>query len=109
MPLRAKMHVPVELVRQGGRARWFRLSTAVSAEGLSLAHVVPEELDGPLAVAFHLPGDTVPIRCRGQAAEEIVGEGEDERAEPRAISFLDIDEEARGRISHYVNERLGLS
>jgi hypothetical protein len=109
MPLRAKMHVPVELVRLGGRERWFRLSTAVSAEALSLAHVIPEDLDGPLAVAFHLPGDAVPVRCQGRALEEVMGEGEEEHAERRAIAFLDIEEDARTRIVNYVNERLGLS
>jgi hypothetical protein len=109
MPLRAKMHVPVELVRQGGRARWFRLSTAVSADALSLAHVIPEDLDGPLGIAFHLPGDAAPVRCRGRAVEEVVGEGEDERAERRGVAFVDIEEEARARIVNYVNERLGLS
>src|SRR6185312_6225366 len=101
MPLRAKMHVPVELVRQGGRARWFRLSSAVSAEAVSLSQVVPEELDGPLAVAFHLPGDASPVRCRGRAVEEVVGEGEEERAERRAVAFLDLEDEARGRIVNY--------
>ncbi len=109
MPLCAKMHVPVELTRQGGRARWFRLTRAVSVDTLSLAPNIPEELDGPLAVAFHLPGDAAPIRCRGRAVEEVVGEGEEERAERRGLAFLDLDEEARGRIVNYVNERLGLS
>ncbi len=109
MPLCAKMQVPVELRRQGGPARWFRLTSEVSAEALSLAEVVPEELDGPLAVAFHLPGDAAPIRCRGRAVEEVVGEGEHERAERRGVAFLDLDEQARGRIVNYVNERLGLS
>ncbi len=108
MSLRAPMHVPVEILRPGGRARWFRLASGVSAEALSLAHVVPDELDGPLAVAFHLPGDAAAIRCRARAVEEVVGEGEEERAERRGLAFLDLDEAARGRIVNYVNERLGL-
>ena len=103
------MHVPVEILRRDGRTRWFRLTTHVSAESLRFAHVVPEELDGPLAIAFHLPGDAVPVRCGGRVVEEVVGEGEDERAERRAVVFSDLDETARGRIVDYVTERLGLS
>jgi hypothetical protein len=103
------MHVPVELLRRDGRTRWFRLTTGVSAEGLRFAHVVPEELDGPLQVAFHLPGDAAPVRCGGRTVEEVVGEGEEEHAERRAIVFSDVDDAARERIIHYVTERLGLS
>jgi hypothetical protein len=109
MSLRAPMHVPVEILRRDGRTRWFRLTTHVSAESLRFAHVVPEELDGPLAVAFHLPGDAVAVRCGGRALEEVVGEGEEEHAERRGIGFVDLDEEARTRIVNYVTERLGLS
>ena len=109
MSPRAQMHVPVEISRRDGRTRWFRLTTDVSAEALRFAHVIPEELDGPLAIAFHLPGDAVPVRCSGRAVEEVVGEGEDEHAERRAIVFADLDEAARARITTYVNERLGLS
>jgi hypothetical protein len=106
MSLRAPLHVPAEL-RQDQRRRWFRLTDAVSVEGLSLAHVVPEELDGSLAVAFHLPGDGEAIRCVGRVAEEIVGHGETEHAERRAIRFDDLAEAARTRIANYVTERLG--
>jgi hypothetical protein len=103
------MHVPVEILRRDGRTRWFRLTTHVSPETLRFAHVVPEELDGPLVIAFHLPGDGVPVRCGGRAVEEVVGEGEDEHAERRAIAFVDLDDASRTRIVNYVTERLGLS
>ena len=106
MTQRAPMHVPVEILRRDGRTRWFRLATDISADALRLAHVLPEELDGPLAVAFHLPGDAVPVRCGGRAVEVVVGEGEEERAERRAIALSDLDEAARARITHYVTERL---
>jgi hypothetical protein len=106
MPLRAPLHVPAEL-RQDRRRRWFRLTEAVSVEGLSVAHVVPEDLDGPLSIAFHLPGDPQPIACQGRVGEEIVGEGEGAHPERRAIVFLDIEEQARTRIANYVTERLG--
>ena len=105
--LRAPLHVPVEL-RLDARNRWFRLASLVSVDGVVLAHVAPEELDGPVDVAFVLPGDAVPIRCRGRVSEERVGEGEDEHAERRAIVFADVDEPTRTRIAHYVNERSGL-
>jgi hypothetical protein len=109
MSLLAPMHVPVEILRRDGRTRWFRLTTDVSPERLRFAHVIPEELDGPLQVAFHLPGDSAPVRCSGRTVEEVVGEGEEERAERRAIALSDLDDEARARIIHYVTERLGLS
>ena len=87
--------------------RWFRLSTDVSVEEIRLAHAVPEEVDGPLAIAFHVPGDGAPIRCGGRATELVVGAGEDEHAERRALALSDLDEGARVRITHYLNERLG--
>lgn len=102
------MHVPVEISRDGS-TRWYRLSTHVGVRSLQLAHVIPEELDGPLTVAFHLPGDATVVRCGGRAIEEVVGEGEDEHAERRALALVDIDDAARARITQYVNERLGLS
>ena len=111
MTLYAPMHVPVEIsrvVHGAGTARWYRLSTHVGAESVRLAHVVPEELDGPLTVAFHLPGDATPVRCQGRAREEIGGEGEDEHAERRALALEDLDDAARARITQYVHERLGL-
>ena len=109
MTHRAPMHVPVEILRRDGRTRWFRLTTHVSAESLRFAHVIPEELDGPLALAFHLPGDAEPVRVTGRAVEEIVGEGEDEHAARNAIAFVDLDEASRARITNSVHERLGLS
>jgi hypothetical protein len=108
MTLYAPMHVPVEISRDG-RARWYRLSTHVGAQSLRLAHVVPDELDGPVTVAFHLPGDATAVRCSGRVHEEIVGEGEEEHAERRALTLVDLDDAARARITQYVTERLGLS
>jgi hypothetical protein len=80
----------------------------VSEDAVALAHVIPDELDGPLQLAFHLPGDPDAIACRGCAVEQIVGAGEDERAERSVVSFIDLDELGRARIANYVNERLGL-
>jgi hypothetical protein len=84
------------------------LASGVGSDRLALAHVAPEELEGAVAVAFHLPGDAAPIRCSGRIVEEVVGAGEEERAERRAIELFDVDENARARIEHYVTERLGL-
>ena len=106
MTQRAPMHVPVEILRRDGHTRWFRLTTDISADALRFAQVLPEELDGPLAVAFHLPGDALPVRCGGRAVEEIVGEGEDEHVEHRAIALADLDDASRARIINYVTERL---
>ena len=107
MSYRTPLHVPVEL-RRDGRGRWFRLAEAVSDTEVVLAHIVPEELDGPISVAFHLPGDPERVSCRGRAAEVVVGEGEMQHAERRVVSFIDLDERGRTRIANYVNERLGL-
>ncbi len=107
MPHRTPLHVPVEL-RQDGRGRWFRLADAVSEADVVLAHIVPDELDGPMTVSFHLPGDPERISCRGRATEEVVGEGETQHAERRSVSFIDLDDRGRTRIANYVNERLGL-
>ena len=103
--VRAPLRVPVEL-RHG--ERWFRVAVAVSTDGLALGSAAPAELDGPpVEVAFHLPGDARAIRCVGRAAEERVGEGDEERAELRAIQFLDLQEADRARIASYVEERSG--
>ena len=107
MTQRAPLNVPVEM-RRAGRTRWFRLSAAVSERGLLLAHVAPDALDGPLEIAFHLPGDPAPIRGRGILEEIVVGEGEHERAERRAIELVDVDEAGRARIANYVTERLSV-
>jgi hypothetical protein len=113
MSPRAPVHVPVELRHRRGRdaaplePRWFRLASAVSVEGLVLADVVPDELAGPLDIAFHLPGDREPIRCIGRPSHEVVGTGEDERSERSAVVFSDLDETGRARIVNYVNERVG--
>jgi PilZ domain-containing protein len=109
MTHRAPMHVPVEILRRDGRTRWFRLTTHVSSDSLRFAHLIPDDLDGPLALAFHLPGDPVPLRAAGRAVDEVVGEGEDEHAERYGIAFVDLDEASRARITNYVHERLGLS
>lgn len=106
MSLTAPVRIPIELERSG--ARWFRLAVAVGAEGIDLSSPVPEELDGPLGLRFHLPGDPQPIVCRGRAEEVVIGDGQDEHAERRALGFLDLDEPTRARLQTYVQERLGL-
>jgi hypothetical protein len=107
MSYRAPLCVPVEL-RRDGRSRWFRLTTSINEELVMLAQICPEEIDGVVSVAFHLPGDAVAIRCRGRIAEEVVGEGEEQHAERRIVRFVDLEAEASDRISNYVTERLGL-
>jgi hypothetical protein len=109
MSFRAPLRVPVEL-RRG--TRWFRLAHAVSVEGLALGSAAPEAAEGPVEVAFVLPGAADAIRCHGRVEEQVVGGGEpseDVPAERRAIRFLDLDAQARARIQAYVEERLGLT
>lgn len=107
MSVSAPMVVPVEL-RRDGRNRWFRLTTRCAVDHLALAQMVPDELDGSLELAFHLPGDSATIRCRGRVGEDIVGEGHEEHAERRILHLLDLSPEQRTRISTYITERLGL-
>jgi hypothetical protein len=107
MTQRAPVNIPVEM-RRGGRARWFRLATEIGERDLVIGHVAPESLDGPLDIAFHLPGDPAAIRCRGLLSEIVVGEGETERAERRLIDLIDLDQDARARITTYVTERLSI-
>ncbi len=104
MSLAAPLRVPIEIRRD---QRWFLLAGAVSTDELVLLRGVPAELEGPLAIAFHLPGDREPIRChaRAQAApDEAVGEQD----LGRRLKFLDLGEPERDRILAYVKDRLGL-
>src|SRR5947209_19657281 len=98
MSLRAPLRVPVEL--RASRDRWFRLAHAVGVDGLALGSAAPDEAEGAIEVAFHLPGDAQPIRCRARAQEIVVdaGERESERADKREVRFLDLDEDGRARI-----------
>jgi hypothetical protein len=105
MPLQAPVNVPVEL-RHARLGRWFRMASAVGVEGLRLGQSVPEDLDGPLHIAFHLPGDRDPIGCHGRVVEEVVGSGEEERSERRGIAFIDLDEAGRARIQSYLTVTL---
>jgi hypothetical protein len=105
MSLHAPLRVPVELL---AGARYFRLAHEVGEDGLLFGAAVPDVIEGPVQVRFHLPGDPQPIRCRARPGEVVVGEGHEERAERRAVRFLDLDEEGRARIETYVQGRLGL-
>src|SRR5262249_18158816 len=77
MAMRAPLCVPVEL-RRG--SRWFRLAAEVGTDGLGLSARAPEELIGPLEVAFHLPGDPRTVRCRARLDRAAV-----------ELTFLDLD------------------
>src|SRR5437588_10728972 len=108
MSLRAPLRVPVELKRPPKDGRWFRLAGDVGVDGLSLSQAVPDEVEGPLEIRFHLPGAAPAVTCHGEVTEEIVGEGENERAERRAVRFLDLDENGAAAIQAYLQERLGI-
>ena len=98
------LRVPVEIRRQGEPERWFRLAISLSPAAVELSTAVPEELEGPLEIVFHLPGDRVPISVHARAAERVVDEGEaTERSERRALEFIDLDEEKRTRLIQYLS------
>src|SRR6185503_3578719 len=105
MSLRAPLRVPVELKRSPKDGRWFRLARGVGTDGLSLSSALPDEVEGPLQIRFHLPG-SAEVACHGEVTEEIVGDGDGEHAERRAVRFLDLDENSAARIQAYVTERL---
>ena len=105
MSFRAPLRVPVELKRQN---RWFLLAHSVSVDGLTLSAAVPEEVEGPLEISFHLPGSDAQLTCHGEVIEEVVGEGDEERVERRAVRFLDLDQAAAVTIQAYVQDRLGI-
>lgn len=90
--LTAPVRVPVEL---RGASRFWRMAHAVAPEGIELGSDAPEELDGPVEIAFHLPGDSQAVRCKARVRE-------------RAVRFLDVDGDDRARIERYVKERLGI-
>jgi hypothetical protein len=100
----APLRVPVEL-RDSSRGRWFRLAHEVSPEEVALGSAAPDELDGPVQIAFHLPGDAQPIRCRAKIHEMRLDE---DRAERRLLRLFDLDEASAARIQTYVRERLNL-
>jgi|GEM_PF-5394334 len=111
MALRAPIRMPVQL---SGDGRWFRPSEDVGQDGLLLGAAAPDELSGstPIGIFFHLPGDAVPITCRGRIHEVLLTRNDGDReftvAERRELEFLDLDETGRARIEDYVTERLGI-
>ena len=106
MSVTAPVRIPVELRRRGG-ARWFRLARGVSEVGLVFGGPLPEELDGPIDVAFRLPDDDNPsdIQLTGRAVS--VETGDEAAPEQRlAIRFIKPAEESRARIARYVAARV---
>ena len=119
MAVLAPLRVPVEL-RRG--TRWFRLAHGVSEGGLLFARALPQDLDGVIEVAFHLPEDPLPIACLGRVIDvedevptlpgepeiEALGGGEAalRPGSRRAVRFVELDPETRARIAGYVEERV---
>jgi hypothetical protein len=91
-------------MRRDARARYFRLAHAVSLDGVALGTDAPDLLQGAVEVAFHLPGDPLPIRCRARVAATDAGD----TVERRALRFIELDGDAGARIERYIEERLGL-
>ncbi len=121
MSASAPLCVPVELrVPRSGRGargeqRWFRLSGAVSEEGLAFPRPLPDEIAGddgrPVRIAFFLPGDEQPLVLDARVVE-VRGEvhGDDDRPRKTALRFLpgvsDGIAAERERIRRYVEARL---
>ena len=104
MPVTAPLRVPGEIRRPGG-ARWFRLASGVSEAGLLLLRALPEQADGPLSIAFHLPEDAQRLELTARAVA--IATGEDAPPEERlALRFLAPDEEVRARVARYVLARV---
>jgi hypothetical protein len=84
------------------------MASEVSIAGVSLSSAVPEELAGPIEVAFHLPGDLDVIRCRARVEEtEAKREDTEARELRREVRFLDLSETLRTKIKEYVLARQG--
>jgi hypothetical protein len=104
MSLGVPIRVPVELGKGG---RWFRMSVEIAPSMIWFAQAAPDELEGPLTIAFHLPGDPRPVRGHGRLVEvRTIGDDGEERASRSAVTFTDLDPDARSRIEAYVQERL---
>lgn len=107
----APLRVPVELRLAGSRARWFRLASAVSPEGLLFLRDLPEAIaegarDGrPVAVTFHLPEDEAPITLDARPVEA-PPDRRDDRPRTAAVRFLRPDEAAVLRITRWAQARL---
>ena len=83
------------------------MASAVFPEGVALTSAVPDEVSGPVEVAFQLPGEIEVVRCRARASEVVVGQGHEEHRERRELRFLDLDAAQRARIERYLVERAG--
>src|SRR2546430_2731900 len=80
LPVTGLLRVPGEIRGpEGGAPGWFRLAHGVSEGGLLFPRALPDELRGPVEIAFHLPEDPSPIACRGQVIEVDGDERADER------------------------------
>jgi hypothetical protein len=104
MPVIAPLHVPVEI--RLGTARWFRAACGVSEGGVALFAALPDEIDGAVELAFHLPEDPAPITSRGRPVADDERPRDDRPPARRAIRFIALDEACRARIAAYVDDRL---
>ncbi len=81
------------------------MAVSVSPEMLTLGSGLPDQVDGPIVLAFHLPGDPIAIRAHARAVEQLVDEGEEtEHSERRGLVFIDLEENAKTRIEAYLKE-----
>jgi hypothetical protein len=115
MAVTAPLRVPVEIRRSGaGGSRWFRLASGVSELGLVFPRALPAGCDGPLDVAFVLPGGDRRIELvarvvsieTGDTGGDAASDDEGGRERLRALRFVAPDEDCRARIAGYVAARV---
>jgi PilZ domain-containing protein len=101
--LRAPIAVPVE-IRADAR-RMFRLASNVGEDGLRLAGIVPLEPGRPIEARFQLPDGAALTLVARVACDS---NDDEDREQPRELSFVDPPADARIALRRYVLERLEL-
>jgi uncharacterized protein (TIGR02266 family) len=96
---RESPRIPVEMWVEESTERelYFQRSANLSVGGIFLENTIPHPKGTVVNLQFTLPGDTTPIKVRGEivnaAASDELGMG---------IKFLDVDAEAQRKISEFV-------
>ena len=97
--------IPIEMwvEETTGSERYFRRAGNLSRGGLRLEHTIPLPVGTVVNLTFTLPGDKTPIAISG---EIVSAAGPDELR--MGVKFIDITDEARGRLDAYL-ARVGVS
>jgi uncharacterized protein (TIGR02266 family) len=96
---RESPRIPVEMWVEESTERelYFQRSANLSSGGIYLENTIPHPKGTLVNLQFTLPGDTVPVKVRGEivnaAAADELGMG---------IKFVDVDPEVERRIADFV-------